>query len=62
MGSQWVQDLVKMADAIRVTAEDARQRGEPCRFCDNMSGEHQQGCPVAVADNVIRHARRAGAC
>ncbi len=57
MGSQWVQDLVRMADAIQQTAEDARRRGEPCRFCAAHTGAHAATCPVAVAARVIRQAR-----
>ncbi len=62
MGSQWVQDLVRMADAIVDTAEDAEKAGRPCRFCNAVANgqviSHAADCPVTLANTVIRQARR----
>lgn len=62
MGSQWVQDLVRMADALVLTAEDAKKHGADCRFCGcSQSGPvaaHAQDCPVTLANTVLKQARK----
>lgn len=60
MGSQWVQSLVTMADAIVVTADEAHQQGADCRFCGSGGAKsHATDCPVTLASTVLRQARGA---
>ena len=63
MGSQWVHELVTMADAILVTADEAQQQGRTCKFCGaaqaGTSTEHGADCPVTLATRVIAQANDA---
>jgi len=60
MGNQWIHDLVTMADAVLLSAEEAGQPGQCCRFCgaptDVANVAHQQDCPVTLASRVLRQA------
>ena len=62
MGSQWVRDLVTMADAVLVNAEEAKRDGQPCRFCDAPNNHgvvtHHPECPVALATAVVAQAHQ----
>lgn len=60
MGNQWIQDLVTMADAVLISADEARQQGACCKFCkaplDAANAAHLQDCPVSLASRVLRQA------
>lgn len=64
MVSEWVEELVTMANALVTTADEAREAGKPCRFCAQIGkGEqrppslgHLPDCPVSFARRVLRQA------
>jgi len=60
MGNQWIQDLVTMADAVIISADDAQATGGCCKFCkaptDAANATHLSDCPVSLANRVLRQA------
>ena len=60
MGNQWIQDLVTMADAVLLSAEEAGGAGHCCKFCaapmEAANATHLHDCPVSLASRVLRQA------